>query len=680
MELNNKKCIDLNQIINELIEDIAFYRDLNNDFPNRDYENELINTLEKEALKLFKIASALKEGYEKVKVAVIGNFSSGKSTFINSILGKSICPMHVNPTTSTVTKFVYGEEEEIYIIKDSERKKISKEEYFNLVQHKIGKVKSKKFYKFEYKYPSDVLRNIELYDTPGFENPKNPNDDIITNDVLQNEADVVLFIQDINQPVIEDRIRAKIEKVKSNKPNMQWFLILNKADLKSKDAINKIIKELEKDKFIKSVFKDIFIYSAEKIRKYLEEDSLNEQRFIENVLNAIKREINTLKLSKNRNASYSSKVEISIECNKPGRRGCSGNYEIKLNGQRIAIISGHNSEVEDYLKVRDKLLEVIKQISVNRYKILMYKFEKCLGEYINTRKTILDKIMIEIMNELEASENGDNNLIILGRIGAELDRIRKLIFDNYENFDEYIRNIIYSNVKVYEIEGSGIFINDGAIEINGEKISNEILDLIKGILQKVEVNFKGLSPEIYNKIEKRLKEKFETILYLIETSLNQYLSNIKEHFGKRRFSNIDEAEKVREEIVVDMTMSIIFMMKGLLDFFYWSMRDTLSELYNLEYYKNNIERERKNQIVEKLKIFLQDKQKNTILGKLIESDDTYRYRGLIDSIFGETKQDVGNYERTRNFHIAQLFVLAKFILFTLGILFFVWMIFQTLSF
>ncbi|MEO2069375.1 MAG: IS5/IS1182 family transposase, partial [Desulfurobacteriaceae bacterium] len=57
----------------------------------------------------------------------------------------------------------------------------------------------------------------------------------------------------------------------------------------------------------------------------------------------------------------------------------------------------------------------------------------------------------------------------------------------------------------------------------------------------------------------------------------------------------------------------------------------------------------------------------------------YRFRGLIESIFGGIKQEVGSYERTRSFHIAQLFVLAKFILFNLGVLFLVWWIFQTAS-
>ncbi len=44
--------------------------------------------------------------------------------------------------------------------------------------------------------------------------------------------------------------------------------------------------------------------------------------------------------------------------------------------------------------------------------------------------------------------------------------------------------------------------------------------------------------------------------------------------------------------------------------------------------------------------------------RLVESDDLYRYRGLVESIFGEIKQEVGSYERRRSFHLARLFVVA----------------------
>jgi hypothetical protein len=65
--------------------------------------------------------------------------------------------------------------------------------------------------------------------------------------------------------------------------------------------------------------------------------------------------------------------------------------------------------------------------------------------------------------------------------------------------------------------------------------------------------------------------------------------------------------------------------------------------------------------------------------RLVESDEIFRYRGLIESIFGEIKNDVGSYERTKSFHIAQLFVLAKFCLFNLWVfLLFLWF-FQTAS-
>ena len=51
--------------------------------------------------------------------------------------------------------------------------------------------------------------------------------------------------------------------------------------------------------------------------------------------------------------------------------------------------------------------------------------------------------------------------------------------------------------------------------------------------------------------------------------------------------------------------------------------------------------------------------------ELVESDEVYKQRGRIESIFGEVKQDLGSYERTKNFEIAQLFVMAKFALFNL---------------
>lgn len=43
------------------------------------------------------------------KVVVVGEFSRGKSTFINALLGKRILPAKTNPTTTTINRISYGE-------------------------------------------------------------------------------------------------------------------------------------------------------------------------------------------------------------------------------------------------------------------------------------------------------------------------------------------------------------------------------------------------------------------------------------------------------------------------------------------------------------------------------------------------------------------------------------------
>ncbi|GAB6076806.1 hypothetical protein JCM12825_16840 [Desulfurobacterium crinifex] len=64
--------------------------------------------------------------------------------------------------------------------------------------------------------------------------------------------------------------------------------------------------------------------------------------------------------------------------------------------------------------------------------------------------------------------------------------------------------------------------------------------------------------------------------------------------------------------------------------------------------------------------------------QLVDSDGLYKQRGRIEALFGEEKQALCIYERTKSFHIAMLFVLAKFVLFNLCAVFIV-VIFQTLS-
>ena len=46
-----------------------------------------------------------------IDVAILGQFKAGKSSFINSLIGKSVLPVGVIPVTTVITRLQYGERE-----------------------------------------------------------------------------------------------------------------------------------------------------------------------------------------------------------------------------------------------------------------------------------------------------------------------------------------------------------------------------------------------------------------------------------------------------------------------------------------------------------------------------------------------------------------------------------------
>jgi len=51
-----------------------------------------------------------------IDVAVLGQFKSGKSSFINSLMGRAILPVGVIPVTTVITRLQYGQRELFYCV------------------------------------------------------------------------------------------------------------------------------------------------------------------------------------------------------------------------------------------------------------------------------------------------------------------------------------------------------------------------------------------------------------------------------------------------------------------------------------------------------------------------------------------------------------------------------------
>jgi GTPase Era involved in 16S rRNA processing len=169
-----------------------------------------------------------------LRIAVIGDYSAGKSSFINHLLGDDLlCPVRDDPTTSHVTVFGYGPVERIASRSDAGRvTKLTRDQYVEQVQAS-GKTRSKrKPRRFIVNAPIDVLRNIEILDTPGFNNLKDAGDTSTTENVL-GEVDAVLFLVDVNSGTIPESGANRLRKVRKLLPQAPMRVMFTKSDTKA---------------------------------------------------------------------------------------------------------------------------------------------------------------------------------------------------------------------------------------------------------------------------------------------------------------------------------------------------------------------------------------------------------------------------------------------------------------
>jgi GTPase Era involved in 16S rRNA processing/gas vesicle protein len=145
-------------------------------------------------------------------LAVIGEFSSGKSTFINALLRDELLKTSFQPTTGVATRMSHGSQLEVEVqFKDHQKPKIkvnSKEKEITLAWlPEIKGINIRKFIEIITSY-EDVTKQIRgitithpsiandlvIIDTPGTNAADNPEHSAITTRVVQEEADLAIII------------------------------------------------------------------------------------------------------------------------------------------------------------------------------------------------------------------------------------------------------------------------------------------------------------------------------------------------------------------------------------------------------------------------------------------------------------------------------------------------------
>lgn len=183
--------------------------------------------------------------FNKKVVAVGGRFSSGKSTFINKLLGGKQLLADINPTTSVPTHLLKGERNVIYAQNFLERVVELNVDEFESLAHddegSFGSSVSRLFTSVYIEKEEFHWDNLALLDTPGYSKPEGEDEVVTDKNIAQqqlNSADYIFWLISAEDGTITEDDITFLSKVYAHIPKL---IVVNKADKKSEEDIADVI-------------------------------------------------------------------------------------------------------------------------------------------------------------------------------------------------------------------------------------------------------------------------------------------------------------------------------------------------------------------------------------------------------------------------------------------------------
>ncbi len=340
---------------------------------------------------------------QPITIAVMGEFSAGKSSFLNRLLGIETLPVSVLPKTATLTRLVYGFEPCIEI-----------EYYFNneVIKHvgydvfselqRAAKINNPVFQQeldgireIRVFVNNPILNRFHLLDTPGFNH-----DDAMDEKSLKaiESADLVFWLADYNQLGKQ----TEFEKLTLLKEKNPLYLIINKGDVHVsgsetyQNTVTEISGELLKSGFIDFFQSDeIFLISCKATDQFW--DGIFQQflaRISELFLNA------DLKISLDLIDSQSKLLQKSLETEL---------VLYKQLQQRIHLFNDQNNIYNITSEEQTELEKSVKQPLYALRESLHRHYQKCVG--MNTDKIFsvnmfaTEYLIKELYNNFSALQN-----------------------------------------------------------------------------------------------------------------------------------------------------------------------------------------------------------------------------------------------------------------------------------
>lgn len=373
----------------------------------------------------------LEKPYSQLKLAIMGEVKSGKSTLVNAIVGREVSEVDVLEATSSIINIFYNEEETYDIDQ-------------NCINIGIN---------------SDVLKDISIVDTPGLKSITSENENKSIK-YIQN-ADIILYVFDSTHIGQED-IKDVVELIASyGKPIVG---VLNKGDLLH-DNHQEVLEYIE-DEY------DLYIDKFFIISSHLE--------YQNNIIkNAVAKEHDLV-------SEYSDELKRNfvslIEFLKSIR---TSNDEIKLQSVNSSIEAlKHKEKVYHYEYL--KSLEMLSQELSNHKNLLNGKFDYIQAKMEFEINEWLDKSFLEdeihrINKNMDIAREYINDSYINNVINNEKVKLDELFFKEWNECIKEVNSMTNNKIKEFikDINYRDYNIDLPKVKLNEEEIDmNEMLATI----------------------------------------------------------------------------------------------------------------------------------------------------------------------------------------------------------
>ena len=226
---------------------------------------------------------------DSFKIMVVGTFKNGKSTFINSLLGKEILPAYAVPCTAVINEIKWGNESAVLYFRNPLPEKLPSELPATVENH--IKINGKKelppitipykeiedyvcipmnkdfkeialespYERLELFWPSSLLENgVEIIDSPGLN--EHETREKVTNEYLS-KADAILFVLNAQAICALEEMRF-IENSLNNYGFTNPFFVVNRFDAIRKASEKNKLKEFAHSKLDQYTKQKIYFISA----------------------------------------------------------------------------------------------------------------------------------------------------------------------------------------------------------------------------------------------------------------------------------------------------------------------------------------------------------------------------------------------------------------------------------